>query len=248
MANWLPLDTRLAPSILGHSTPTSHWSPSSLHPAITVKGAAPSPAEDHRRASSYEESLLPAFGCFYFRLLSPLPRSLLVYNIKASFLIPLSLPSQDDSTIFSTLRGKREAFFTQGHINKGFPGGSDGKESSCNAGDRGSIPGSGRSSEKGNGYPVQYSCLQNPTDRGAWQTTVHGITKSQTQLNEYLYSHCFYDSIKDRTFSCNRAGPTSSCWLKPNLGTCKPHSWQGIQLSHPRYVDSHCLPLLRTSF
>ena len=49
-----------------------------------------------------------------------------------------------------------------------FPGGSDGKESACNAGDLGSIPGSGRSPRKGNGNPLQYSCLENPMDRGAW--------------------------------------------------------------------------------
>ena len=50
----------------------------------------------------------------------------------------------------------------------GFPGGSDGKESACNEGDLGSIPGSGRFPEEGNGYPLQYSCLESPKDRGAW--------------------------------------------------------------------------------
>ena len=61
-----------------------------------------------------------------------------------------------------------------------FPGGSDGKESACNAGNLGLIPGSGRSPREGNGNPLQYSCLENPKDRGAWQATVHGVTKSQT--------------------------------------------------------------------
>ena len=65
---------------------------------------------------------------------------------------------------------------------KGFPGGSDSKESACNAGDQGSIPGSGRSPGEGNGYPLQYSCLEKSTDRGAWQATLHGVAKSQTQL------------------------------------------------------------------
>ena len=50
----------------------------------------------------------------------------------------------------------------------GFPGGSDGKESACNAGDLGSIPGLGRSPAEGNGYPLQYSCLENSMNRGAW--------------------------------------------------------------------------------
>ena len=64
---------------------------------------------------------------------------------------------------------------------KGFPGGSDNKESACNAGDSGLVTGSGRSPEEGNGYPLQYSCLENPMDRGAWQATVHGVTKNRTQ-------------------------------------------------------------------
>ena len=64
------------------------------------------------------------------------------------------------------------------------PGGSDGKESACSMGDLGLIPRSGRSLGEGNGYPPQYSCPENPTDRGAWQTTVHGVSKSQTQLND----------------------------------------------------------------
>ena len=66
-----------------------------------------------------------------------------------------------------------------------FPDGSAGKESTCNAGDTrdtGSIPGSGRSPGVENGNPLQYSCLGNSMDRGAQQATVHGVTKSQTQL------------------------------------------------------------------
>jgi len=51
------------------------------------------------------------------------------------------------------------------------------KESVCNAGDMGLVPGLGGSPGEGNGNPLQYSCLENPMDRGAWQTTVHGITK-----------------------------------------------------------------------
>ena len=65
----------------------------------------------------------------------------------------------------------------------GFPGGSDGKESTCNSGDLGSIPESGRSPGEGNGYPVQYSCLKNSMERRTWQVTVHGVTKSWTQLS-----------------------------------------------------------------
>ena len=66
---------------------------------------------------------------------------------------------------------------------RGFPSISDGKESACNAGDLGSIPGSGRSPEEGNGYPLQYSCLENSMDRAAWQAIVHGVAKGQTWLS-----------------------------------------------------------------
>ena len=70
----------------------------------------------------------------------------------------------------------------------GFPDGSDGKESACNAGDLDSIPGSGRSPGEGNGNPLQYSHLENSMDRGAWQVIVHGVAKSQTQLtNIFTY-------------------------------------------------------------
>ena len=64
------------------------------------------------------------------------------------------------------------------------PGGSVGKESTCSAGDPGSIPGLGRSPGKGNGKPLQYPCLENPMDRGAWRTAVHGVAKSQTRLSD----------------------------------------------------------------
>ena len=62
----------------------------------------------------------------------------------------------------------------------GFPGGSDGKGSTCKVGDLGSIPGLGRSLGEGNGYPLQYSGLENSMDTGAWWATVHGVSKSRT--------------------------------------------------------------------
>ena len=63
------------------------------------------------------------------------------------------------------------------------PGGSDGKESTFGLGDLGSIPRSGRSPMEGNGYPLWYSCLENPMDRGAWWPIVHGVPKSQSWLS-----------------------------------------------------------------
>ena len=68
-------------------------------------------------------------------------------------------------------------------LKRGFPGQSDGKESACNAGNLGSIPGSKRSPGEGNGYPLQYSCLENSMNRRALQTTVHGVPKSRTWLS-----------------------------------------------------------------
>ena len=61
---------------------------------------------------------------------------------------------------------------------------SDGKESACHAGGQGSIPGAGRSPGEENGNPFQYSCLENSTDRGAWQTTVYAVAKSRPQLSD----------------------------------------------------------------
>ena len=73
-----------------------------------------------------------------------------------------------------------------------FPGGSDGKASVYDVGDLGLIPGSGRSPGEGNGSPLQYYCLENPMDRGAWWATVRGVTKSRTWLNDSTFH---YDSF-----------------------------------------------------
>ena len=62
-------------------------------------------------------------------------------------------------------------------MSEAFPGGSDGEEFTCNAGDSDSIPGSGRSPGEGNSNLLQYSCLKNPMIREAWQATVHGVAK-----------------------------------------------------------------------
>ena len=72
-----------------------------------------------------------------------------------------------------------------------FPGSSDGKVSAYNAGDLGSIPGSGRSPGEGNGNPLQYSCLENPMDGGTWWATVHGVPESQTRLRDFTFAFHF---------------------------------------------------------
>ena len=66
----------------------------------------------------------------------------------------------------------------------GFPKGSEGEESACNAGDLGSIPGSRRSSGEETESPLQYSCLENSMDRGAGRVTAHGVAKNQTRLSD----------------------------------------------------------------
>ena len=65
-------------------------------------------------------------------------------------------------------------------MDRAFPGGSNGKESACNVGDLGLIPGWGRYPGEGTGNPLQYSCLENPRDRGAWWVAVYGVTQNRT--------------------------------------------------------------------
>ena len=73
-----------------------------------------------------------------------------------------------------------------GHLRCPQPWWLSGKEPACKAGDSGLIPGSGRSAGEGNDNPLQESCLEHPMDRGAWWATVHGVTKSQTQLRNQI--------------------------------------------------------------
>ena len=80
---------------------------------------------------------------------------------------------------------------------RGFPGGSEGKASACNVGDPDSIPGSARSPGEGNGHPLQYSCLENPMDRGAWRATVHGVAKSRTRLSDFTFTFHFHALEKE---------------------------------------------------
>ena len=87
---------------------------------------------------------------------------------------------ENASTFFIT-------FLSDLFVSRDFPGGSDSKASAYNVGDPGSIPGSGRSPGEGNGNPLQYSCLENPTDGGTWWATVHGVAQCQTQLSDFTF-------------------------------------------------------------
>ena len=71
----------------------------------------------------------------------------------------------------------------------GFSGGSDSKESACNAGDLGLIPGWGRSIREGNGNPLQYPCLENPMNKGVWWDTVHGVPAEQLSMHVRTHTH-----------------------------------------------------------
>ena len=97
----------------------------------------------------------------------------------------------------------------------GFLGGAEVKVSACNVGDLGSIPGSGRSPGEGNGNPLQYSCLENPRDRGAWQAAAHRVTrvtKSRTQLKLLsTYTHTHTHTHTHTVFPGASAGKGSAC-------------------------------------
>ena len=86
--------------------------------------------------------------------------------------------SSADASVATVSHGVEVTQFSEGE--SGFPGCSEGKEFGCSAGDPGSIPGWGRSPGERNGYPLQYSCLENSMDRGAWRATVHTVGESWT--------------------------------------------------------------------
>ena len=78
------------------------------------------------------------------------------------------------------------SYLYSAHSVSGFPGGSDGKKSACNAGDPGSVPESRRSPGEGNGKPLQYSCLKNSEDTGSWQALIRGVAGSQIDTTEQV--------------------------------------------------------------
>ena len=96
----------------------------------------------------------------------------------------------------------------------GFYGSSAGKESTCNAGDASSIPRLGRSAGEGNGNPLQYSCLGNSVDRGAWQATVHRVAKSWTWLNDFHFHFRLY-------YFAHKLKTTDMYVLKANFLVCE---------------------------
>ena len=110
-------------------------------------------------------------------------------------------------------RFKKITFPTQ----RGFPGGSDGKESTCNVWDPGLTSGSGKCPGEGNGYPLQYSCLENPMDGGAWQATVHGVSKSQTQLSDFTFTFTQLSLWPEIRNPCMYTLSSQFLWLPGNM-------------------------------
>ena len=104
----------------------------------------------------------------------------------------------------------------------GFPSGSEGKESPCNAEDPCSIPGWERTPGEGNGYPLQYPCLENPMDRGAWRAADHRVTKSQTRLSDQHLLTWFAFALATLHVACGILVPLPQGW---NPGLQQPKCW-----------------------
>ena len=128
---------------------------------------------------TYKIPYLPGSDFFFNMLLVCVPRHSAVLTLCDP--MDYSPPGSSVNGIF------QERILEWVAISLDFPGGSDSKASVYNAGDPGSIPGSGRSAGEGNGDPLQYYCLENPMDRGTWYATVHGVAKSRTRLSDFIY-------------------------------------------------------------
>ena len=138
----------------------------------------------------------------------------------------------------------------------GFPGGSEGKASACKVGDLGSIPGLGRSPGEGNGNPLQYSCLENPLDRGAWRATVQRVPKRHTHFHhstELPSLVCRPDPITIKqtgTFPPCLISASSQHWVLwaqghpwwMTLGA--PPAWTGVRLVPPGAACCVTVPCL----
>ena len=112
------------------------------------------------------------------------------------------------------------------------------KRLAYNAGDLGSIPGSGRSSEEGNGNPLLCSCLENPMDRGAWWASVHWVPKSQTRLSDFTFTFHFWDIFGLNTSDCLRVQRIDCLAMK-----VKVKSLSHVQLFGIQWTVAHHAPL-----
>ena len=94
---------------------------------------------------------------------------------------------------------------------------------------QGSIPESGRSSGEGNGNPLQYSCLENPMDRGAWRATVHGVTKSRTQLGDFIFTLIHSSVGKESACSAGGLGSIPGSGRSPGEGNGNPLQYSCLE-------------------
>ena len=118
----------------------------------------------------------------------------------------------------------------------GFPRGLEGKASTCNAADPGLIPELGRSSGEGNRNPLQYSCLENPVDGGAWEAAVHGVAKSRIRLSDFTlkipsgrqsnFLPCIQANKPDN-FAAGLLTCPSPCFLVPCPCELRDKPWRG---------------------
>ena len=120
-----------------------------------------------------------------------------------------------------------------------FPNSSDSIESACNAGDPGSIPRLGRSPGEGNGYPLQYSCLENSMDRGFWRDTVHGVAKSwvaksRTQLSNFHFISRHFTTLPGR--KCPKWRDTRNGWIPYVQHECSKEQilWQCLKKKYTK--------------
>ena len=140
--------------------------------------------------------------------ISSWPSKLVTQILKLWFLMLLQLQKFKRNIVFNL----RSISF------RGFPGGSDGKESAYNAGHPGLIPGLGRSPGEGNGHPIHHSCLENPMDTGAWGVTVHEVTEAD--MTEWLTLSPYWNK-KIHTVCCILCCITllsNSVWIHRTIG------------------------------
>ena len=135
----------------------------------------------------------------------------------------------------------------------GFPDSSNGKESTCNAGDPGSIPGSERSPVEGHGNPLHYSCLENPMDRGSWWATVHGVTKNQTWPSYWAHTHSHlrknFSFLKNSSICAPvKVLVAQSCPTPCNPIDCSPPGSSVHGILQARILEWVVIPFSRGSF
>ena len=110
------------------------------------------------------------------------------------------------------------------------PSGSVGKVSACSVGDQSLIPGLGRSSGEGNGYPLQSSCLKNPMDRGAWWAPFHGV--AELDMTEWLHFH-FQVCLVPEVYSKMEKVPQTLCWQKVPLACSSGFTFSPLAMGSP---------------